>query len=148
MKYLKTFENYSLNEEESWKEIALAGAMATSMGAAANTNQQADDFVDTQISQSTKDNVSDVVSKGGIELGQKLIDAYNKNPKAAEQWQSKHKNTSIVDVIKSVISVDYKNKAKGTQYEDNDIIDLGNQYKGNKQAVDFIKVVGSNAFSM
>jgi hypothetical protein len=136
------------NLEEDWKNLALGGAMALSSLANAQTGQKNMDINPinkTGIEQST----NNVVQKGGVELGKKLIDVYNKNPKAAEQWQKKHSHTSIVDVIKSVINIDYSNStAKGTEYENNDFKDLGNQYKDSKDASNFIAAVSNNAFSM
>jgi hypothetical protein len=65
-------------------------------------------------------------------LGNTLIKAYEKNPKAAEQWFKVNKHTAVLDNIKSVV-----NRGKNQD----DIKDLGNIYQNNTVAQEFIKAM-------
>ena len=65
-------------------------------------------------------------------LGNALVKTYEANSKAAEQWQVKHKASSLVTNIKSVIK---------TGKNQQEIKDLGNIYQNNKDAQDFLKTV-------
>ena len=92
-----------------------------------------------QIKQAAQTEMSSVKKMDDASLGNALIKKYEKNPKSAEEWYKKHKSTSLITNIKSVIK---------TGKDQGEIKDLGNMYQNNKDAQDFLTytVDGNTAY--
>jgi hypothetical protein len=134
--FAKNFNKIKRSEEdevnEGWGTNLAAGLAATVGGlGGAQAQDKAQTPPPQQISQTTND-VNSVVAKGGLDLGARLVAAYKANPKAAEQWGTRHRNTSLLPLIKNAIH--YK-------HGDKDLAGLGDMFNGSQSTP--AKVVAS-----
>lgn len=123
------FDNMIEKVKSYAKKGLMTAAILTSLLATPNLSQAQQ----SQLKQAAQIEMSDQ-KVGDLELGKSLIQAYEKNPSAAEQWFKVNKSTGIVDNIKSVIK---------TGKDQGEIKDLGNMYQNNQVAKEFLRHMNS-----